>query len=496
MNVPSDILSCLRPHQREPATRLLSILESSRAGLDLSVMGSGKTYVAAAVACATKKPFLVVCPKIATGIWERAAKHFGDEFDILNYEKLRTGNTPFGQWSGGPPPPRIDREFFVCKSCQQILELDNLSPCYCHHLGIHCVETKLKTHRYGQFKWCKEVHGVIFDEVHRCGRDSLNSDMLIAARRQGKQILGLSATVASSPLQLRAIGYAASLHRLFDFESWARSHGCGRLPGLRGLHWLAPKERQLEIMATIRAQIIPDHGVRLTEADIPNFPKCDIQAELYDLPEKDTKELDALHLEVAGALEALEARQRNDIAPEMEATRILRARQRIELLKVPLATELGEDSLEKGFSVVWFVNFRQTIEELSRRFPNARVIDGTDESVRNRQRYVDEFQCNKGRELIVQSECGGVCLSLQDLDGVHPRLGLVMPCHSAVTFRQLAGRLPRDGGLSPARYRVLFANKSVEVPMHKALAGKLNNLDALNDSDLRAQNLSITHLTA
>src|SRR6266566_1985028 len=144
MNVPSDILSCLRTHQRDPATRLLSILQSSSSALDLSVMGSGKTYVGTAVASATGKPFLIVCPKIATGIWERAAKHFGDEFDILNYEKLRTGNTPFGGWTGGPPPPRIDREFFVCKSCQQILELDNLSPCYSHHLGIHCVETKLK----------------------------------------------------------------------------------------------------------------------------------------------------------------------------------------------------------------------------------------------------------------------------------------------------------------------------------------------------------------
>jgi hypothetical protein len=455
-------------------------------------MGSGKTYVASAVAAATKKPFLVVCPKIAVGIWERAAKHFGDEFDILNYEKIRTGNTPFGTWQGGPPPPRVDREFHVCKTCQQVVDLDDLSACYGHHLGIHCVETKLKPHRYGRFKWAREVSGIIFDEVHRCGNDSLNSDMLIGAKRDGKTILGLTATVASSPLQLRAVGFAAGLHSLTDYERWARHHGCGRIPGLRGMHWLASKEKQLEIMASIRAQIVPDHGVRLTEADIPNFPKCDIQAELYDLPEKDTQELNRLQLEVADALATLEARSRNDIAPEASITKILRSRQRIELLKVPLSAELGEDALEKGFSVVWFVNFRQTVEELQKRFPNARVIDGSPESVRNRDRYVSEFQANVCRELIVNNEAGGMCLSLQDLDGFHPRLGLVFPCYSAVTFRQVAGRLPRDGGLSPARYRVLFANKSVEMPMHKALSSKLNNLDALNDSDLRAQNLRLT----
>lgn len=456
-------------------------------------MGSGKTYVAAAVASATGKPFLVVCPKIATTLWERAASHFGDEFDIIGYEKLRTGKTPFGLWTGGSPPPRAERESYVCKNCQQKLDLDAaaISPCYCHHLGIHCVETKIKPHRYGQFKFPREVAGIIFDEVHRCGRDSLNADMLIAAKRQGKLVLGLSATVASSPLQLRAIGFAAGLHQLHDFDSWARRYGCGRLPGLRGLHWLAAKERQLGIMSDIRDLIIPARGVRLTEKDIPNFPSCDIQAELYDLPEKDTEELNALHGEVADSLAALESRMRNDIAPEMAATKILRARQRIELLKVPLVTELGEDYLEKGFSVVWFVNFRQTREELQKRFPNALVIDGSPESVRCRQKNVDLFQTNACRELIVNSEAGGICLSLQDLDGQHPRVGLVMPCYSAVTFRQLAGRLPRDGGLSPARYRVIFASKSVEVQMHRALSGKLNNLDAICDGDLAPRNLYI-----
>jgi DNA or RNA helicases of superfamily II len=490
--IPNSIRERLRPHQSAPAEHLGQCLCSTRSGLDLSVMGSGKTYVGAAVAAATKKPFLIVCPKIATGIWERAAKHFDEEFDILSYEKLRTGNTPFGSWQGGPPPPRAERETFVCKSCQQVIDLDDITPCYCHHLGIHCVETKIKPHRYGRFVWAREVEGVLFDEVHRCGRDSLNSDMLIGAKRQAKHILGLSATVASSPLQLRAIGYAAGIHALHDFERWARHHGCGRIPGLRGLHWLASKERQLEIMTAVRAQIIPEHGVRLTEADIPNFPKCDIQAELYDLPEKDTEELNRLQLEVSEALCVLESRMRNDIAPDAPITQLLRNRQRIELLKVPLASELGEDYLEKGFSVVWFVNFRQTAEELAKRFPNARVIDGSPESVRNRQKYVDEFQTNLCRELIVNNEAGGICLSLQDLDGLHPRVGLVFPCHSAVTFRQVAGRLPRDGGKSPARYRVLFANKSVEVPMHRALSGKLNNLDALNDADCRAQNLSLT----
>jgi hypothetical protein len=115
--------------------------------------------------------------------------------------------------------------------------------------------------------------------------------------------------------------------------------------------------------------------------------------------------------------------------------------------------------------------------------------------VRVRQQSIDRFQTNECRELIVNSEAGGVSMSLQDLDGLHPREGFVMPCQSAVTFRQLVGRLPRDGGKSPVRYTVLFAANSVEVPMQRALSQKLNNLDSLNDSDLQTQNLAFKQET-
>lgn len=491
MSLPTEIARCLRPHQIAPAERLLEILRAHKSGLDLSVTGSGKTFVAAAVASALKKPFLVVAPKISLTQWERAGEHFGDSFSILSYEHLRYGSTQFGKWKNGPPPPRAERERYSCANCQTQIDPKNLTPCYAHHLGIHCIETKIKPHNYGQFNFHPGVEGIIFDEIHKAGRDSLNADLVCAAKRQNKTVLGLSATIASSPLHLRAIGYLLGLHQLWNFESWCRDFGVGKLQHVRGLHWLASKEEQKEAMVKIRSLILPDRGVRLTEKDIPNFPACQILAELYDLPEEGTKELDELYLQVESSLASLSSKMENDVSPDLGLTKLLRARQKIELLKVPIAAELGRDSLEKGFSVVWFVNFRATIDELKRRFPKALIIDGSPESVKVRQKNVDKFQNNLCRELIVNIDAGGACLSLQDLHGDFPRDGLVMPCHSAVSFRQLVGRLPRDGGKSPVRYRVLFASKSVEVPMHRALAGKLNNLDALNDSDLQAQNLGL-----
>ena len=53
------------------------------------------------------------------------------------------------------------------------------------------------------------------------------------------------------------------------------------------------------------------------------------------------------------------------------------------------------------------------------------------------------------------------------------------------------GRLPREGGRSPALYRVLFVAGTVEMPLQRSLAGKLDNLDALTDADWDPMNLRI-----
>src|SRR5690349_4187138 len=101
--MPSLQLDKLRPHQHGPAKRLLDILTNYPSAVDFSDTGTGKTYVAAAVANALKLPTLVVVPKVAITAWERAAAHFDDSFSVINYEMLRTGRTPYGKWDNNPP---------------------------------------------------------------------------------------------------------------------------------------------------------------------------------------------------------------------------------------------------------------------------------------------------------------------------------------------------------------------------------------------------------
>jgi len=484
----------LRPHQIEPAARLLGALAKHRAGVDLSDTGVGKTYVASSVANTLNVPTLVICPKIARTAWHRAAESFGTVFSVTNYERIRTGRTPYGTWQHMPCKDKPEPEFF-CQSCQCKVDLENFTPCYTHHAGIHCIFAKKTDWNYGEFRYSPRIKLLVFDEAHRCnGLDSLNADLLIAAKRQGIPTLCLSATLATSPLQMRALGYLLGLHTLvprggLGFYEWAAKYGCRRDPTIGpGVHWLVSELKQRQIMSEIHTKI-SDKTVRVRTGDIPGFPERDIQAELYDLEE--SGKIDELYAQMREPLAELRERSALDVAPESALTKILRERQKVELLKVPIACELAQDYLDKGFSVGIFCDFTGTLRQLAKRLSCDCVIDGSPDGVRNRQRYIDEFQMNKQRLILIQNKAGGICISLQDLDGEHPRVGIVFPTFSIVDMRQDMGRFHRDGGKSKCFYRVIFAANTVETQVYAAWRAKGNNLDALNNLDMIPEKIPI-----
>jgi len=243
-----------------------------------------------------------------------------------------------------------------------------------------------------------------------------------------------------------------------------------------GTLWCAPDSR-----------IIPERGIRVRKIDIPDFPGCDISAELYDLHKGGR--IDELYKLMSESIAKLRSASLSDKSSEHPLTKILRARQEIELLKVPIFEELVSDLNAKGFSVAIFVNFAQTIAELSKRLRTKCIVDGSPEGVRNRVASIEKFQLNQEQNIILNAEAGGPTISLDDRDGEHPRVGLVSLGFSATTTRQLFGRLPRHGGKSKSFYRVILADKTVETQIYRAVTPKLDNLDALTDADLSPENL-------
>lgn len=449
--------SGLKPYQGPASETLLRALLKHGAAIDGSDMGIGKTYQAGAVIRAMEMPTLVVGPKISRTDWLRMGQHLGVGFDYINYEMLRTGRTPYGHW-------RDD----------------------------------------GHFEFSSAIHNLVFDEVHRCGGISTQqSKMLIAAKRQRIFTTALSATIGDSPASFCALGYLLGLHSLVDikqglmvkvpgFRRWAKINGC-YVGDSGGVSFNRSDEERRLIMAKIHAKIFPERGCRISVKDVPDFPERQIFADLYDLAEKNL--VDQLWAEMAEAMEELRSRCRGGVSESYPLVRILRARQKLELLKVPIFEALARDATAQGYSVVIFTNFTQTLDEICRRLNIKCRIDGTqigEKGARARQDAIDTFQRNDERLLATNIDCGGVSISMPDLDGNHPRLGLVFPGFSATKMRQAFGRLHRTTSKSKCIYRVVFAADTVEQQVYRNVSRKLNCLDALQDGDLLADNLRLT----
>lgn len=456
------------------------MLQWGRNVVDLSDTGTGKTYQNTAVLAALKKPTLIVVPKIAVTGWKMVGDIFGESSTVMSYELLRTGRTGAGWWDNTPPAGFRSETFFKCTNCQLVCDLDNHQPCYTHPLGIHCVEEKKIPWKYGKFHYHPGVKLIVFDEAHRCSGDSLNADMLIGAVDQGIQVVGVSATLAGSPLDLRAWGYALGLHKLKNFLGWTARYGCGRIDGMKGWHWRHGKEKQREDMKKINSLILPTNGVRVKISEIPGFPERTVTSELYDI--EGVSEINELCKQLRDARINLEARKGADKDPELGLTKSLRARQGLELRKVPLMIELARDGVSKGRSMAIFIQFSETMRLLREALKCNCFIDGSNAGAK-RDKCIADFQSDSERIILVNGEAGGLNVSLHDLHGEHPREGLIGGVFSARTFIQILGRLQREGGKTPCFYKVLLAAGTDEVFTHRKLQQKLGNIEALNDAD-------------
>jgi len=433
----------LREWQKPAVAQLAESIRVHGAAIDGSDTGTGKTYNAIGVARELGYKVAVICPKAVINSWERViSDHFGLETEfVLNYEALKG------------------------KKYAQIVK-----------------RQRKKNSTIEEFIWkIPKRTLIIFDESHRLkGNNTKNAMLAKAARTQGYKILCCSATNAVNPMELDAVGYILGLHKSNQsFYKFLYAHGCSK--GRWGIEFNGSKY----FLRKLHKDIFLDRGVRLKKEDIPGFPESDIVAEAYSLDDKSTKEVDNIYAEMKRELAKLEKTIKKD-KKAVELTIRLRARQQVELLKVPLFVEMAEDLLEDGNSVVIMVNFTETIMALSKKLKTKCMIYGGNKK-NERQKFIDDFQADKERVMLLNISAGGVGVSLHDLNGNHPRVALISPNDSAPLLRQAFGRVHRDGALTKSMQRVIFAAKTVEEQVCNNVKMKLNNLDLINDGDLDPQ---------
>jgi hypothetical protein len=429
--------------QEEHAEKLCDALRHFGSAMDGSDTGTGKTVIALEVARRLDLIPFVVCPKAVIPTWKEWMKRYRPHdplYFAFTYEKMRGGTTSY----------LLRKKKMVSWRLQPSMML------------------------------------LIFDEVHRCkGAKTLNSKMLAQAKDAGVPTLMLSATACFNPVDMKAIGYQLEMHNYRHWWNWCLKTGC-RKGHFGGLQF----NNSRTVLKSIHNYIYPAHGSRIRIKELPpgTFPDNLVIPEGYHIDDPD--KLDAIYGEMATELAAL-AEKVEDDSGESALTIQLRARQETELLKVPTFTELARDAFEEGNSVVIFVNFIATLDALIERMP-AMLPDGSEQwseirggqSDEDRQDNVDRFQKNESRICLSMIQAGGVGLNLHDEHGEHPRVSLISPSFSAIEFRQTLGRIHRAGGKSPAIQKIVFAAGTVEMRVCRAVRGKLNNLDLINDDEL------------
>lgn len=403
------------------------------AALDASDLGTGKTPCALFAAKKLGLRFGIVCLKSGVANWRRTAAEIGVQPSfVINYERLRAGNTGLGKF--------LNKEF--------VWKID------------------------GPFL-------IIWDEFHCCkATDSLNAKMALAAKPLFN--LMLSATVASSPLEMRALGCLLGLHDGHrGFFQWAANFGMKR-GRWNNLIYTGGEAGLLRL----HSKIFPEKGARMKVADLGDRMKDTlISADCYDLDE--AGDVAQVYADMQTELAELAKTVEGDSKKKSMLTILLRGLQRAELLKVPLLVELAENAVEENASVVIFVNFRASMEAICSRLKTSCVIHGT-QSEEERNKCIDDFTADKERVIVVQIKAGGTGTNLNDQHGAHPRVALISPSFSMVTMKQALGRVARVNNKTASIQRIIYAAGTPEEKACTAVRAKIKNLGALTDGDLMA----------
>lgn len=417
--------------QKSSVAKMIKVLDTGTFCINSSDTGTGKTVTALAAAKALNLRMLVICPKIVHTAWLQTAKAMSCEsliYGIVNIERLQYKNPYF-----------FDNTWHVPKDVL-----------------------------------------IIVDEVHRgaSGPKSTTTKILALTRPLGYKVLAMSATIASSPLQMRAIGYLAGLHQFKpnSYWQWCRDNGCYHQDPIPGLRF--PKGPRAQAFMEQLGQQLQPMMTRIRISEVPEFPETSISSNLYDLEAGYAKQ-------IKEAWENLREGLRD--ARNNSLTERQRAREITEFCKVSLLTDLAAEAINEGEkSVVIFVNFRNTLatlQETLAKFSPGAIYGGQKDA--ERQANISAFQADDIHLLICMSQAGGLGINLHGLPGKRERSSLLTPSDRADEFIQCLGRIHRSGGSKTIQNIVLAAN-TVEEKIHQNLQGKLNNLNALQDGDLIA----------
>ena len=461
----NDILKKLLVYQVPHFYQLLETIKVNNCILDASDTGTGKTYTALALCAQLKKKPFVICPKSVISSWVSVALHFGIEiFGIANYELL--------------------------KGCKYYTS--NLDKAECPYMDKVITKKKIKKRVGNEIKEIikEEIDYsfqlpndtmIIFDEAHRCKNYKTATSKLLRSIKKTKcNILLLSATITDKIDCFKPFGEVFGFYdTVKKYKSWMR-----RQMKMNKIAFKKLKEKHPELeeddlkLLIIHNNIFPHRGSRMKISELGDlFPKNSITSNSYFCNDYDKvqKEYDIIN----EALVDLKNKEKRAAA----LAKIVRARQKIEMFKIPIFIDLAEEALNNKYSVVIFVNYIETMDTLAHHLKTDCLIHGQ-QSIEDRQYCIDDFQSNKSKVIICIMQAGGVGISLHDLQGGHTRMSIVSPTWSGQDIKQALGRIHRAGSKTPAIQKIVYCAKTYEDRLSQIISSKIKNINMINDKDL------------
>lgn len=423
-----------RADQEQCIQKLLAIHASGFVSLDMSDTGTGKTLVALELSRHMQlRPFVIV-PKAGVSQFRTAAELQNIQVaECRNVEALKTGKYP-----------------------------------------------SLRRATSGELRYLWQLPKdalFIGDEVHKFGGiDSDNSLLLAMLKAYRVHVHLMSATLASTPLRLRAVGSLLSWYTYrpdANFYEWAKRFGCFFNDATARWEFDRTANRIFHLQRLHEA--LKPFSVRMRIEDIPGFPETEIYPVLVDLNQRDTEEIRKLYADMRQAVRELQA-----VTAETEN---LRRRQKVELLKAGVLAEMVDDIVDEGRSAVVFVCFRDTVTALrrllkERDIESVGIIGGQNPVEREAGRLA--FQQNLVHVCVCTVGAGGASINLHDEKKERPRSSLICPDWNDVDTKQCLGRIHRFGGSRSIQRFVLAAN-TIEESVYKGVMRKVGNMKTIND---------------
>lgn len=461
-----EIRNKLLTYQVQHTESLIESLKNNGRALDASDTGTGKTYTAIAVAkMLGLKPF-IICPKSVIQTWSDVLDFYDcPYYGISNYELIQNCRH-YETWGS---------EKSTCSFVTR--EQKDVKPKKKEDIKLKDVLDRIKETQTGKNKKKKKIKYVykwdfpkdvlvIMDEAHRCKNKKTNTSSILISISQGQcKILMLSATIADKPITFEVCGYVLGIFsNIRNAKYWLKRY-CG------------------ESMKPVFEKLYPKYASRMKISNLGNlFPENTIKCECIHM--ENAKEIAEQYKIIEDAV----AQIQKDEEGAGGIGAIMKARMKVEQLKIPTILNKSREYLKQGFSVSIFVNFTGTLLTLSEELDTNCVIYG-EQTIEDRFSNIKRFNNNESNIIICNIKAGGVGISLHDTNGEHPRVSLISPTWSAQDLLQALGRIHRANGKTDTIQEIIFCKDTVESYICQNVRSKIQNIADINDGNLNSYNI-------